>query len=320
MYLEGRQRKSRYRPFVFLALIAISIFFMFPRGKTASNTDELRVGLADLNLPILETDYPLIPKIKNDPALPTVQTHAAILVDGATGTVLYAERAQTPVPIASTTKLMTAILTRKHLDLGQVVTITKEHTSVIGSDIALRPGEEITVGSLLAGLLLNSGNDTAMALAETAGGSVETFVEMMNREAAALGMTHTQYADPAGLDDTGRSTAADLAIIARAALKDPVIAELVSTPEKTVTSVDGMLVHQLKNSNRLVGEFDYSGAIGLKTGYTPDAGHCLVAGAEREGHQLIAVILKTDADTITASAIEARKLLDWGWQNTLWGA
>lgn len=280
---------------------------------TLQTLADVRISLPDL--PAMLAPQPIL---ADSPAKLALQTRAAILVDSESGLTLFSKQPDTRVPIASTTKIMTALITRQRLELDQTITITKEDVSIIGSDMQLRSGEEISVYDLLAGLLLSSGNDAAQALARAIGGTTEGFAQVMNEKARELGMTDTTYRDPAGLDDTGQSTPFDLSIAARALLADPVLAQLVQRSELQVASADGRVVHNLKNSNRLVGEFHYLGALGVKTGFTPEAGHCLVAAAERDGHRLIAVILHTDADTISASAIEARKLLDWGWQNVSW--
>lgn len=270
------------------------------------------------DLPEIPETLPPYPAVAADADQPPIQTLAAVLIDSESGQIVFEKNADTVVPIASTTKLMSAIVAREKLSLDQVVEITREHTSVIGSDMGLRPGEKLTVRDLLTGLLVASGNDAAWALAETASGSREAFVAAMNAKAQQIGLVATSFADPAGLETTSQSTAFELAVIARAALADEFIAEVVRLPEVRLVSTNGLVAHDLKNSNRLVNEFNYLGAIGLKTGYTPEAGHCLVAGAERDGHQLIAVILHTTEDTITASAVEARKLLDWGWAQIDW--
>ena len=312
--LSGGRKK--FWPVLLVIGLLILLITLWPR-HSASQQAEVK-NLSALALPALPGQLLPLPEVIAKPAKAYLQTGSAILVDGATGTVLYGENEEARLPIASTTKLITALIARERLDLDQKVTVSKEATSIIGSDMNLRTGEVMTVRGLLAGLLITSGNDAAYVLAETAAPSIPDFVALMNTKAAELGMKSTTYADPAGLDDAGRSTAHDLAVVARAALQDAIIAELVQTKQITIVSVDGQIRHDLSNSNRLVGEYNYLGAIGLKTGFTPEAGHCLVAGAERDGHQLIAVILHTDADTITASAIEARKLLDWGWTNVTW--
>ncbi|MEK7460917.1 MAG: D-alanyl-D-alanine carboxypeptidase family protein [Patescibacteria group bacterium] len=312
----GDHRPSRFKLLLAFVILALVVAVLWPRHSASKPSD--KDALAAIELPNLPTVLAPLPQLSAKPSKINLQAKAAILIDGATGTILFNQNGEQAVPIASTTKLMTAILTRENLDLDKVVTISQEATSIIGSDMSLRTGEVITVRDLLAGLLITSGNDAAHSLAETVSPTVAEFVAKMNVMAGKLGMKDTRYADPAGLDDTGRSTARDLAIVARQALKDNVLVEIMRTKEISITSTDGLVRHDLVNSNRLVGEYDYPGAIGLKTGFTPEAGHCLVAGAEREGHQLIAVILHTDANTVTASAIEARKLLDWGWVNVSW--
>lgn len=315
--MEQLRMRGRYTKLIWLVIALVLVGWKLVPNRVAG-TDGIIHTWQPVTLPVLPSEFASMPVLRESPSSAGVKVQAAVLVDGETGMLLYSDNGQRPVPIASTTKIMTAIVVRRLLPIDQVVEITKQDATVIGSAIGMYPGERLTVRSLLAGLLIVSGNDAAQTLARVAGGSQEAFVAMMNKTAEEFGMNDTHYLDPAGLDDTGRSTAYDLAIASRALLDDPVLAELVRTSETTVYSTDGNIRHDFKNSNRLVGEFDYLGAIGLKTGYTPDAGHCLVGAAERDGHQLIAVILHTNEETIQASAIEARKLLDWGWQNVTW--
>jgi D-alanyl-D-alanine carboxypeptidase len=132
-------------------------------------------------------------------------------------------------------------------------------------------------------------------------------------------MTNTDYHDPAGLDVTGYSTAYDQTLVTKYALKNPIFAEIVKTKEEDVTDVTGKIKYQLRNSNRLVREWNYSGAIGVKTGYMPEASHTLIGAVRRDGHTLISVVLYTLADTVSASAEESKKLFDWGFKYTRWG-
>lgn len=318
---EGRNLSKVVYWIVGTTFVIVGFGSLRPNRKT----NEVAVSAASesgiLSLGPLPTSPPPIPELVAQPAPVDIHSESAVLVDVDTGTVLYAERPTEALPIASTTKLMTALLVRQYLNLNQIITVTSEEANTEGSTIHLRPGEKITVESLLYGMLLNSGNDAATALADTvAAVTNKPFVTLMNNEAAVFGMTSTHYLDPAGLDDAGRSSAEDLAIVARAVLDDPFLATVVQTQSRVVTSTDGRIVHDLTNANHLVNDIPYDGIIGFKTGFTPAAGHCLVAGSQRNGHRVIAVILRTDALTITASAIEARKLMDWGWQNILWPA
>lgn len=251
-----------------------------------------------------------------------IYAKSAILIDESSFKVLYEKEPELKVPIASTTKMMTALVILEDYNerLNEPVTITREMINVDGSDIELRPGEKITVENLLKGLLIYSGNDAAYSLASYLGGKDE-FVEKMNEKAQFLGLDNTHFKDPAGLDDEGYSTAHELAILGTYAMRNITFAEIVKTPNISLASVDGRLTHELKNSNRMLRseeQFYYPFAIGIKTGFTPAAGHCLVSAAEKDGHRLVAVILNTNEDTLTASAQESRKLLDWGFTNWEW--
>ncbi len=245
-----------------------------------------------------------------------------ILVDADSGIVLAKQNEHEAVPIASTTKIMTASIVLENYKLDDVITISETAAGAIGASANFVIGERITVQNLLKCLLIKSANGAAIALAEHANEPGETgttkFIKMMNDKAKSLGMKDTDYHDPAGLDITGKSSAYDLSIITKYALKKPVFAQIVKTKKESVTDVLGTTWHALENSNRLVNQWDYPGAIGVKTGYMDEAGHCLVGAAKRDGHTLIAVVLMTLSNTADASAIEARNLLDWGWANVDW--
>ncbi|KKQ74643.1 MAG: Serine-type D-Ala-D-Ala carboxypeptidase [Berkelbacteria bacterium GW2011_GWB1_38_5] len=245
-----------------------------------------------------------------------------ILMDVDSSYVLASKEPNLQVPIASTTKIMTATLVLEDFNdkLNDIVEITYPMIAIEGSDISLRVGEKITVDNLLKGLLIKSGNDTAFALATYFGGK-DKFVEMMNKKSSLIGLKNTQFKDPAGLDDSGYSTAYDLAILSSYAMKIKQFRELVRIPDISFSSTDGKIIHNLENSNRLIRleeQYYYPFAIGIKTGFTPAAGHGLVAQAEKDNHKIISVILNTNEDTIVASAKESKKLLEWGFNNWTW--
>jgi D-alanyl-D-alanine carboxypeptidase len=212
---------------------------------------------------------------------------------------------------------MTAIVSLENYNLTDVVEVKKENTEVIPSKIFLKEGEKNTVDSLIDGALIASGNDAANALA-TAKWTREEFVGLMNRKAAELGMTGTKFYDPAGLDDNGRSTARDIAIMFSYGLNFEKFVQSISTKEKDVMSVDGQ-IHAVKNSNRLLtGEVVFDGeVIGGKTGVTDLAGHTLVCAARRGDTTVVGVVLGTFNDTNSASAEEMKRLLDWGYASYL---
>lgn len=213
----------------------------------------------------------------------------AILVDAATGRVLYEKNADERSLIASTTKIMTALVVCEQCNVLDRMRIPKEAVGIEGSSMYLQEGEVLTLQELLYGLMLHSGNDAAVALAIYCGGTVEGFAEMMNDKARVLGMTQSHFENPNGLDSPGHySTARDLAILASYAMKNPIFHKTVST--KTVTVGN----RYLRNHNKLL--WQVAGADGVKTGYTKAAGRILVSSATRDGRRLIAVTINDPDD------------------------
>ena len=227
----------------------------------------------------------------------------AVLMDAESGRVLYGHNAHKPRLIASTTKLMTALVAvERAVDLDETVTVKGEWLGSEGSSIYLRAGEEITLRGLLYGLLLQSGNDAAMVIACHTAGSVEEFVELMNRRAAELGMKDSSFANPSGLDHENHySTPYDMALLARACLDNSTVAELCATKSITVGT------RTFVNHNKLLWRCE--GCVGMKTGFTEKAGRTLVSAAVRDGQTLICVTLN-DGDDWN----DHRKLLDYGFR------
>ncbi len=227
----------------------------------------------------------------------------AVLMDAESGRVLYGHDAHKPRLIASTTKLMTALVAVERAgDLDETVTVKGEWLGSEGSSIYLRAGEEITLRGLLYGLLLQSGNDAAMVIACHTAGSMEEFVELMNRRAAELGMKDSSFANPSGLDHENHySTPYDMALLARACLDNSTVAELCATKSITVGT------RTFVNHNKLLWRCE--GCVGMKTGFTEKAGRTLVSAAVRDGQTLICVTLN-DGDDWN----DHRKLLDYGFR------
>ncbi len=236
---------------------------------------------------------------------PALRARAFALVEARTGQVLAHREAHAPWPPASTTKVLTALLVAESLRPEDVVTVSPRAAAQrSGATLGLRAGERRRVEELFYAMLLASANDASVALAEAAAGSVEGFVERMNERAAQLGARNTHFTNPHGLyDPRHRSTAYDLAQIARAALRDPWVARAVATREHGLASGSGP--RKLVNRNRLL--FTYPGANGVKTGWLVESGPCLVASARRDGRTLIAVLL--DSPEVF---VEAARLLDFG--------
>lgn len=244
---------------------------------------------------------------------PEVSAQSAVVLTADTGTVLFEKDGHTPRPVASTTKIMTALLA---LEAAQergdpLVDITQEMVAVEGSSMGLQAGDSISLTGLAAGMLLASGNDAANAAALYLDASLESFAARMNQRAAALGMEDTHFVTPSGLDGEDAqglghlSTAYDMALLARAALEDQAFRQLCSSPSLAVEFAEPVKRVTYTNHNKLLTQ--YQGCVGVKTGFTKEAGRCLVSAAERDGALLIAVTLNAPNDWQDHTA-----LLDYG--------
>jgi D-alanyl-D-alanine carboxypeptidase (penicillin-binding protein 5/6) len=242
---------------------------------------------------------------------PEIVGQAGLVMDVLTGKVLYEKNAHSPFEPASTTKIMTAILALEKGNLSDIVVTSEEPLRVDGSRIYLEEGEKLTLEQMLYGMMLNSGNDAAVAIAEHIGGDIESFVKMMNAKAREIGAYHTTFVNPSGLPDEGHlTTAYDLALISRYALLNlPEFRKIVSTKTLEIPWQAEEWDRQLINLNKLL--WNYEGADGVKTGYTSTAGRTLVASATRDGWQLISVVLKSDANIWS----DSMALLDYGFEN-----
>jgi D-alanyl-D-alanine carboxypeptidase (penicillin-binding protein 5/6) len=218
-----------------------------------------------------------------------ISAQSAILTDLDSGRILYEKNSGERRAIASITKIMTALVALEHCDLEELVTVSYESTITEGSSMYLKPGEILSMEELLYGLMLASGNDAALAVAQHCAGSVDVFVGWMNEKARHLRMNDTQFKNPNGLDEEGHySTAADMAKLTAAAMNNDAFVRIVST--KTIT----IGTRSLKNHNKLL--WEYEGILGVKTGYTGKAGRTLVSCASRDGQRLIAVTLSDRND------------------------
>ena len=252
---------------------------------------------------------------ENIPELAALDCTSAVLMEAATGRVLYEQNADESLLPASVTKVMTLLLVMDALEKGnitldQMLTTSDNAASMGGSQIFLEVGEQMSVEDLLKSVIISSANDAAVVLAEAIAGSEESFVAMMNSRAAELGMKNTHFENTNGLDDTVTNhvtSARDIAIMSRALIAHEKILEYSSIWMDTVRNGE----FGLTNTNRLV-RF-YSGATGLKTGSTSKAKFCISATAKRDGMHLIAVIM--GAPTRDIRNAEAAKLLDWGFAN-----
>lgn len=279
-----------------------------PSSVAAEGRDQLVLRLTTPTVtPTTQRGTPL-------PASPPIHAAAAFLINPDTGAVYLASNADTPLAMASTTKIMTAVVA---LSVGRLDMHITVHNDAIGladglaSSAALEAGETLTLSDLLYALLLPSGDDAAVAIADGVAGSQGRFVALMNAESALLGLWHTHYNDVHGLDIPDHyTTARDLARLAAFAMRSPTFSHIVATAEYSVPETVDHHQHTWLTTNELLTDQAYPGVTGVKTGFTGNAGRCLVFTAARPYGHLLGVLLN-EPDNSTRFA-DAKTLLDWG--------
>lgn len=243
-----------------------------------------------------------------DKAPGSISAAAAVLIEAGTGKIVWGRNETRRLPMASTTKIMTVLLTLESGDLDSEFTVDPIAVRTEGSSMGLREGDIVSKRDLCIGMLLPSGNDAANCAAVKVGGSIEGFSDMMNAKARELGLKNTHFVTPSGLhDDDHYSTAADMAQLASAALQNPGFAEICSSEYMRLSFGDPPYDRSLKNTNKLLGM--YEGCIGVKTGFTDEAGRCLVSAARKNGVTLICVTLNAPDDWN-----DHIKLFDYGFE------
>lgn len=241
---------------------------------------------------------------------PDVNSRACVVIDRKTNSVLFGKNENTKKKMASTTKIMTATIIIEKCNLSDTIEISKKAAGTGGSRLGLKTGDKITVLDLLYGLMLRSGNDAAVALAEYAGGDINGFAELMNAKALELGLTNTHFETPHGLDSNEHCTTAyELAILSNYALNNPTFAKIVGTKNYTIT-INGS-PKALSNTNELLGNME--GVYGIKTGFTNGANRCLVTACKRNNIDIICVVL--GADTKKFRTIDSIKLINYVFNN-----
>lgn len=293
--------------FLFLGLI----FFLIPGNNYYSNLvpkpQVPPIRPLDLKLP----EPALMPLRKPNVQDPLINAKAAVIIDGRSAMPLYQKNPNLVLKPASTTKIMTALVTLDFYPLDRILTIRNADRSV-GQTMDLVSGEQLTVENLLYGLLLHSGNDAAYALAENYPGGYQAFVLEMNHKASQFHLENTNFSNVSGIDQENHyTTVSDLARLAAEALKHPIFLSIVSTKKKVITDTHGVLVHDLVNKNELLGEVE--GVRGIKTGWTEAAGECLVTDTLRENREIITVILGSP-DRFR----ESQTLIEWAFSSHEW--
>lgn len=280
-------QKNRIK--IYLLIINIILFLFFNISVCyADMEDDEKIDVEEIKKEVVQASKTITEE-------PKLNAKIGLVFDRASKTILYEKNGLKQVPMASTTKIMTAIVVLENADLTDVVTIDKKAAGTGGSRLGLKVNDKITVHDLLYGLMLKSGNDTAVALAIHVGGSVEGFADMMNQTAQEMGWVNSHFITPHGLDAQGHyTTAYELACMADYALQNPKFKEIVSTKTYTVTLNGRPQV--ISNTNELLGYLD--GVYGVKTGFTNGANRCLVTACKRGELDIITVVLGADTKKI----------------------
>lgn len=294
-----------------LILIAVIVAITIPLLLDSTDNFLISLQIPQNNAQVAGIQKYNIPPIGKNLPVPLSSARAVLVKDLATDTVLFQKDASASYPIASTTKIMTALVASEYFKQNSVLTVGAS-ANIPGSRVGLTFGEDLTFRSLLYGMLLNSGNDAAFTLAENYPGGVSGFVSAMNKKVAELGLRKTHFDNPAGFDSTSHySSARDLAKITEEALKNPQLARIFVTKQTNIVSLDKKYTHQLLNLNRLLS--DISGVLGVKTGTTKEAKENLVTLVERNSHQVLLVVLGS-SDRFG----ETTRLIEWTYSNFQW--
>jgi len=292
--------KNKYK-YVIILTIIISLFNYIIVFADDDNEEEIQ--LKELEQTIIET-------IGNNAEEPSINARSAIIFDRTTKKMMWGKNENDVRAMASTTKIMTAIVVLENSNLKDIVTVSKKAANTGGSSLKINTGDKITVNDLLYGLMLRSGNDSAVALAEYVGGSVEGFALLMNNKAKELGLVNTNFVTPHGLDNENHyTTAYELALLTDYALNNSKFAKIVNTKNTTIY-INGV-ARNIANTNELLGNIN--GVDGVKTGFTGNAMRCLVTSCTRNDNQIITVVLGSDTKKQRTS--DSIKLIEYAFQN-----
>ena len=285
-----------------IVLLLAILFPFIPQQKTtnSSNIPEVKsVSIHQVKVPqAINTENPLF------------QAQAIYVLDLNSNTALYQKNSQESLYPASLTKIMTAVVALEHFSIDQVLSVKSADLS-IGNTMNLRPGDKLTTQDLIYGLLVSSGNDAALALAENFPGGYSKFVQAMNKKSKNLGLKQTNYNNTSGVEDPNHiTTALDLTLLTQHALKNPIFRQAVSTKYKEIKSLDNNQYH-LYSTNELLDEVE--GIQGVKTGWTPEAGECLITLVNQNNHPILITILGSE-DRFE----ETKLIINWVYENFSW--
>ncbi len=294
-----------------LILVAILFALTIPFFTNYIDTNLVSAEIPQNNSQVAGIQKYNIPPVSKNIEVPDMSARAILVKDLATGTILYEKNASERLPIASTTKIMTALVASAYFKPNTIL-IIGQSSQIPGSRVGLIFGEDLSFRSLLYGMLLNSGNDASYAIAENYPGGVLGFVSTMNKKATDLNLLNTHFENPAGFDSPNHySSAKDLSVITEEALKDSQLSRIFSTKETSIVSLDKKYTHNLANLNKLLSSV--KGVLGVKTGYSDIAKENLVTLVERDGHKILSVVLGSD-DRFG----ESTNLIEWTYSNFTW--
>ncbi len=300
----SRDRPRRLYPILlFVAVLAVTISAAVTTAAGSTTTTLQPPALHQSTLTVRAAD---LGEFTGQP--PAIESPSAIVINATTGAVLYEHNARKVRPMASTTKIMTAVLILEKMDLNDSVVASATAVGTIEPVPFLKEGDVFTVEEMLYALMLRSANSAAVVLAEACSGSVAAFADLMNKKAAEIGMDESQFVNPNGLDKTGhQSTAADMAVLARYAMQNEKFREIVGTEHYSLP-LPGRSALKCENTNQLLGKYDW--VTGIKTGLTPKAEQCLVASGTRDGVNVISVVLGQPTPKVCFD--ESKELLEYG--------
>ena len=291
-------KENLYKIFILFSILSFGI-------STFSFCDDIDDEVIDVNAEIVSSSTS-----ETEITPPDTNSRACVVIDRHTNTILYGKNENAQRKMASTTKIMTATIIIENCNLDETIEVSSKAAGTGGSRLGLKTGDKITIRDLLYGLMLCSGNDAAVALAEYAGGNIDGFAELMNKKASDLGLTNTHFETPHGLDsDEHYTTAYELAILSNYALNNTTFAQIVGTKVYTIT-INGY-PKQLSNTNELLGTLN--GVYGIKTGFTNGANRCLVTACKRNDMDIICVVL--GADTKKFRTQDSIKLINYIFDN-----
>jgi len=294
-----------------LILLAIIISITTPILINAADRVFISIDIPENNSNVAGIQKYNTPPISKGFPTPDTTARSVLILDLASGKSLFEKEPDQKLPIASTTKIMTALLANSYFKQNAILTVN-DGASIIGSKVGFNKGESLTFRSLLYGLLLNSGNDAAYVIAENYPGGILGFVSAMNKKVIELDLKNTHFENPAGLDSPNHfSSARDLSKITEHALQDYQLARIFATKDTEITSIDKKYTYKLHNLNKLLASV--VGVLGVKTGYSENAKENLVTLVDREDHKILLVVLGSD-DRFG----ETTGLIDWAYSNFAW--